>query len=141
MSKIDPAARAKQRTIVYSTQKIGLEKQQGVFFANPRFFSSPRQDVTRVQIVGDYPVIEAAYKKMGIPVERIGANGQKSKPVQGAPQQVVSDPGKVNIPLGWEKLNWQALRALAKQLGKTVINKEDALAAVKAEVDRRSAAQ
>ena len=54
--------------IHYSQQADGFVP--GRTYANPRFFSTPRSDATKVFIYGDYPAIEAAYTAKGVPVER-----------------------------------------------------------------------
>lgn len=55
--------------LIYSQQSEGFDKSRA--YSNPRFFSTPRQDVSRVFIVGDWPNIVAAYEALGVPVERL----------------------------------------------------------------------
>jgi len=55
--------------LVYSQQSSDFDKSKA--YANPRFFTTPRQDVGRVFIVGDWPEIVAAYEALGVSVERL----------------------------------------------------------------------
>ena len=53
--------------LIYSQQSSDFDKSKA--YANPRFFTTPRHDVGRVFIVGDWPEIVAAYEALGVPVE------------------------------------------------------------------------
>lgn len=55
--------------LIYSQQASGFDKSKA--YANPRFFTTPRADVEKVFIVGDWPLIVAAYEALGVPVERL----------------------------------------------------------------------
>lgn len=57
--------------LIYSQQSGGFDKSKA--YSNPRFFSTPRHDVSKVFIVGDWPHIVAAYEALGVPVERLDA--------------------------------------------------------------------
>lgn len=53
--------------LIYSQQSTGFDKSRA--YSNPRFFTTPRHDVAKVFIVGDWPQIVAAYEALGVPVE------------------------------------------------------------------------
>lgn len=55
--------------LIYSQQDTGFDKTKA--YSNPRFFTTPRSDVAKVFIVGDWPEIVAAYEALGVPVERL----------------------------------------------------------------------
>jgi hypothetical protein len=55
--------------LVYSQQSSDFDKSKA--YSNPRFFTTPRHDVGKVFIVGDWPEIVAAYEALGVPVERL----------------------------------------------------------------------
>lgn len=55
--------------LIYSQQSSDFDKSKA--YANPRFFTTPRHDVSRVFIVGDWPEIVAAYEALNVPVERL----------------------------------------------------------------------
>jgi hypothetical protein len=57
--------------LVYSQQSTGFDKS--LAYSNPRFFTTPRSDVSKVYVVGDWPKVVAAYEALGIPVERLDA--------------------------------------------------------------------
>ena len=111
-------------------------------FINPRFFSTPRAGVTKVFLVGDWPKIEAAYKALGVPVERLDvAPAAKPSPAAAMPLPTVPEAERaaVAIPEDWRDLSWPQIRSLAAQFAsEPVLNKADAVAAVEAELARRA---
>jgi len=88
---------------------------EGFTYRNPRFFKRAEEGVSEVKIVGDYPAIAKAYR-----VEDLS--------VQVTP----------NIPVEWEELPWQELRALASEIaGRAITTKADALETVQGALDAR----
>lgn len=55
--------------LIYSQQDSDFVK--GRAYSNPRFFSTPRQGVSKVYIVGDWPNIREAYEALGVEVEQL----------------------------------------------------------------------
>ena len=55
--------------LTYSQQSGDFIK--GRAYSNPRFFTTPRNDVGKVFLVGDWPAIREAYEALGVPVERL----------------------------------------------------------------------
>lgn len=132
--------------LIYSRQSSGFI--EGRAYSNPRFYTQPRQGVTKVYIVGDWPKIEADYTALGVPVERldappVSAGPERIEAVSAAVQRLVSDVpegerGDIEIPADWRELKWFALRSLATKFASTpVLNKADAEAAIEAEIRRR----
>lgn len=137
------------RELVYSRQKRDFV--QGRAYANPRLFTRPREDVTRVIVVGDYPNIVAAYEARGVEVERVGAPEAipgASAPIIKAPPPAPINLGSVAIPDDWRDLPWSkpatggglTLRGLGSSVSPTpVLNKGQAAEAIEAELSRRAA--
>lgn len=144
------AVRSKE--IVYANISTGYEK--GRAYANPRFFITPRTDVTKVIVVGDWPKVVDAYQKAGVPVVQLQpgqpleeadsadplpfGEGVSLKPKtnsEGDPH----DPGKVEIPEDWADFSWPALRTLAKEIDgkKFPIKKDEAIEIIEKELERR----
>lgn len=69
--------------IIYSQQSSDFI--EGRAYANPRFFSTPRQGVTKVFIVGEWPKIRAAYEALGVQVEQLGEAPAAEAPVTAEP--------------------------------------------------------
>ncbi|HET9160471.1 MAG TPA: hypothetical protein VFN88_07645 [Caulobacteraceae bacterium] len=138
-------ADTKQFELVYSRQKSDFV--EGRAYANPRFFSRPREGVTKVLLVGDWPAIEAAYKALGVSVERVDASavtaGVEPIVVKEAkaltPTVPEGERSEVDIPDDWKDMKWFALRGLASKFADApVLNKADAVAAIEAEISRRA---
>lgn len=134
----------KPREIIYSAQHSDFVK--GKRYANPRFFSTPKTDATKVFIIGKYPNIVAAYKALDIEVVQMKEGDAlptddkaKGKPTTGSHGAKTPDASEVEIPAKWADLNWQAKRSLAKKLGGEAVNKEQAEKVITAEVARRAA--
>lgn len=127
----------KNLVLTYTTRATGFEKGPGKAYANPSFFSSPRSGVAKVILEGPWPIVEAAYTALGVPVET--ADGALPLP---------TGADDVDIPADWEALHWSrpngaglSMRALATKVSPTpVLNGEQARAAIKAEQDRREKA-
>lgn len=126
---------SKEFELVYSTQRTNF--QEGRAYSNPRFFTSTRQGVTKVIVVGNWPKVVAAYEKAGVPVEVVsGPNVQGGDPKPGpAPKR---NP-EAEIPEGWGNLPWLEKRLLAENFSdRPVINSEQADTAIEAEALRRA---
>jgi hypothetical protein len=137
----------KEFELIYSRQATGFVP--GRAYSNPRFYTRPREGVTKVYLVGDWPKIEADYKALGVPVERLDAppaldDSTRDTVVRNGAARFVSDVPQderaaIEIPADWSGLSWPALRGLATKLSDTpVLNKADATAAIEAELARRS---
>lgn len=137
-----------KRELIYSQQSSDFI--EGRAYSNPRFFSTPRGDVSKVLIVGDWPKIEAAYKALGIPVERLDTASTAVGVTAASPMALATaeDAAKVTIPDDWTDLPWTqpderglTLRSLASSVSAApILNKKQATAAIKAELARRAAA-
>lgn len=57
------------KPVIYTTEK-GLPK--GGRYANPQYFDAIKQDAPKVIIVGNWPAVAEAYRRVGIPVEYAG---------------------------------------------------------------------
>lgn len=128
--------------LIYSQQSTGFVA--GRAYSNPRFFTTPRENVSKVFVVGDWPKIVAAYEALGVPVERLdAAPTAEDKPLPAAPIINTADkPEEVVIPEDWEDLTWQKLRSLAASVSSTPVkNSDEAKAAIRAELDRRAMAE
>jgi hypothetical protein len=136
--------------LIYSRQKTDFIP--GRAYSNPRFYIRPREGVTKVLIVGDWPRIEADYKALGVPVERLDtapvSSGQKA--AQSAPAASAAlrsgltdeERAAVKIPEDWQSMRWFAQRNLAQKFSAApVLNKDGAVAAVEAELARRGASE
>jgi hypothetical protein len=145
--------------LVYSTQRNGFV--EGRAYANPRFYSTPRSNISKVYLVGQScpngQKIRADYEAQGVKVEVVDAAGvtmaaaPKRQAAAAAPAHFTGLPedtrGSVFIPEAWEDLPWTpkpdedlSLRALAAMVSDTpIINKAQAKAAIIAELERRKA--
>lgn len=136
--------------LIYSQQSGDFI--EGRAYANPRFFTTPRADVSKVLLVGEWPAVQEAYEALGVPVERIDPQVAVAPPPSTAvaPAGLVSslnadERAKVYIPEDWRDLPWSrptdaglTLRGLAAVFADhPVINKAQAEAAVEAELARR----
>lgn len=147
---------AKGIELYYSRQKSDFI--EGRAYSNPRFFSGPRQGVTKVYLDGDWPKIEAAYRTLGVPVERIDPEAMvavdKKAPPPGVKSIVPTIPederSAIYIPDDWRDLGWTkptegrdiTLRGLAAMFSaEPVLNKAQATAAIEAELERRTNAE
>lgn len=128
---------AKDIELIYSQQSSDF--CEGRAYANPRFYSTPRQGVSKVFLVGDWPKIEADYTALGVPVERLDkAPLAAPAPAPGFVAKTAADPGSVVIPDDFRSLHWKPLRVLADQLSPVpTTNNPDAIAAIEAELQRR----
>jgi len=132
-----------QLEIIYSRQTSDFV--QGKTYANPRFFSTPRQNAKKVYVVGSWPKIEAAYRALGVPVERLDADAVVEAIEPNAPQlpepPVTNEYAHVEIPEDWSSLPWvgeNSIRSLAMRLTNiAVLNKAQASAIIRAELARR----
>jgi hypothetical protein len=114
----------------------------GRLHLNPRHFGVPEVGATKVFLVGDWPKIEAAYKALGVPVERLdvapAAEAQRTAamPLPTVPE---AERGAVEIPADWRDLSWPQVRSLAAQFAtEPVLNKAQAVEVVEAELARRT---
>ncbi|MGA0604867.1 hypothetical protein ACO2Q0_02615 [Phenylobacterium sp. VNQ135] len=133
--------------IVYSQTRHPLA--EGRLRLNPRFFAGVQDGATKALIVGDFPQILAAYAAAGIPAERVDAP-EVREPVA-APAEltpVADDRSAVVIPDDWRELNYNrpkpdrdiTQRAIAAQLSaEPILNKEQAISVIEAELERRAA--
>lgn len=137
---------SKLKELIYSRQDGDFI--QGRAYSNPRFFSTPRSDVSKVFIVGHYPNIREAYERLGVPVEQLDPSASVAQAAQAHPEGIVGAPleqrAAVAIPEDWRDLKWTApadqlsLRQLGALVSDTpVLKKADAIAAVEAELKRR----
>lgn len=130
--------------LIYSRQASDFV--EGKAYSNPRFFSTPREGVSKVFIVGDYPNIRKAYEARGVPVVQLG-DAPAAAPLSTAKPPASLTPGladgeraKVEIPTDWRGLSWPKLRGLGSQFSnEPVLNKAGATAAIEAEIARRAA--
>ena len=120
--------------ITYSAQRTGFDHRKA--YANPRYFDGVvMPEVTAVEIVGDWPAVEKAYRAAGVPVTYAGAD-DAPEPVAKIPEAV----REVYIPPDWRELPWSkprevgglTLRTLVKAIGATAVNRGDALEAIEA---------
>jgi hypothetical protein len=125
------------KVLIYSQQASGFIR--GKAYANPRYFSTPRAGVEKVQIVGDW---------LKVPVEQIDLSGTVAEP--SAPADAIAAPpsltpvapeperAAIDIPEDWQSLSWPQLRRLAASFSPDpIINKGLAVAAITAELARR----
>lgn len=61
----------KKLEIIYSQQASDFI--EGRAYSNPRYFTTPRSNVSKVFIVGDWPAVREAYEALGVPVEQLGS--------------------------------------------------------------------
>ena len=129
-----------RETIVYSNQKGDFVK--GVRYANPRFFDGAREGVKRCIVVGNWPLVAAAYHNAGAqvvqlespfevyaalapkgatvarPVRPAVAPAQAGKPpapqapAAAAPAEEIANE-PLAIPRNWKELPWPNQRKLA----------------------------
>lgn len=124
--------------LIYSQQSSDFV--EGRAYSNPRFYSTPRSGVSKVYLVGDWPKIEADYKALGVPVERLDAAPlPEPAPAPAAVSHKADDLAAVTIPEGWADLPWQKLRSIASQVSDTPIkNAAEARQAIEVELRRRA---
>lgn len=138
--------------LIYSQQST--DYKPGAAYSNPRFFSTPRQGVSKVYLVGDWPKIRAAYEALGVEVVRLDADAAMAQPtpteMRAAPAEltpVAPDRSAVVIPDDWRELNYNrpkpdrdiTQRAIAAQLSdEPILNKEQAVQTIEAELQRRA---
>lgn len=146
--------------LIYSQQST--DYMPGKAYANPRHFSTPREGVTKVYLVGDWPLVREAYEAIDVPVEQLDeakarcaaagipgpAQPQTQAPASLTPTAPSDVRGSIEIPADWKALPWTAkggapsLRSLASKLSETpVLNKAQGEAAIEAELARRAAAE
>ena len=141
---------AKELELIYSQQATGFIP--GRAYSNPRFFTSPRSGVSKVYLVGDWPMIRAAYENLGVEVERLDASTAEgcAAPTHIAPPPApVEDPGSAVIPDGWRDLPWSkpgpdglTIRAVAKSVcAEPSLNKAAAIETIETELARRAAVE
>jgi hypothetical protein len=142
--------------LIYSRQATDFIK--GRAYSNPRFYSAPRRGVTKVFLVGEWPKIEADYRALGVPVERLDEAAVSAKPqpepsaeealARLSAQTTADERAKIYIPDDWRGLPWTrpaegrdlTLRGLGAMFSDApVINKAQAVAAITAELARRAA--
>ncbi|RAK68813.1 hypothetical protein [Phenylobacterium kunshanense] len=137
--------------LIYSQQSGDFIK--GRAYSNPRFFTTPRTDVSKVFLVGEWPNIRAAYEAQGVPVEQIDEGKavaaepvERRAPADLTPAAPAPQRGEIHIPDDWRDLPYRGgadvltLRQLAALVSdEPVINKAQAVAAVEAELRRRHA--
>lgn len=142
--------------LIYSRQASDYIK--GRAYSNPRFYSAPRRGVTKVYLVGDWPKIEADYKALGVPVERLDEADASTKPKPEpsaeealgrlTAQTTADERAQIYIPDDWRDLPWTrpaegrdlTLRGLGAMFSDApVLNKAQAVAAIMAELARRDA--
>lgn len=76
----------KAKPLIYTTVKRDLPK--GHRYANARYFDSIKEDAPKVFVVGNFPNIVEAYRRVGIPVEIVStlaealADGPVAKPAE-----------------------------------------------------------
>lgn len=140
--------------LIYSRQASNFI--QGRAYSNPRFYSAPRRGVTRVFLVGDWPKIEADYRALGVPVERLDVSeATTSAPVETSAEEALGrlaakttadERAAHHIPDDWRDLPWtrpaegrdMTLRGLAALFSDApIINKGQAIASIAAEQRRR----
>lgn len=137
--------------LIYSQQSGDFIK--GRAYANPRFFTTPRSDVAKVFLVGDWPNIRAAYEAQGVPVEQIDEGKavaaepmDRRAPADLTPAAPTVERGSIYIPDNWRDLPWKGgadvltIRQVAAAVSDApVINKAQAVEAIEAELRRRRA--
>lgn len=115
---------------LYATERHPL--QEGKVFRNPRHFHTPEQDASKVYIVGDHLKVAKAYRANGVEVVEVG----KVEPEIPPTLLCGSDDEASNrdwdaLPDDWRDLQWQELRAIAKDAGAWwVINRGQAVKAI-----------
>lgn len=139
--------------VIYSQQASDFIP--GRAYANPRFFSTPRENVSKVFIVGDWPNIRAAYEARGIPVERLDEPPVAEPPPAARPPASLrptvheDERAAIYIPEDWRDLPWTrpakdrdlTLRGLAAMFcDAPVLNKAQAVEAIEGELRRRDGA-
>lgn len=147
-------------TVIYSNQKTNF--RAGYRYSNARLFDGkPRAGVTRVIVVGDWPLVEKAYRKAGVEVVKCDAAGNILDGSDPGPAAAIAveearqtqlaqilqkdeaaatpvDRGSVQIPGNWATLAWNAKRKIAAALSDAhIINGAQAEEVIKAELARR----
>lgn len=134
--------------LVYGRERHPLA--QGRAFRNARFFDGPEEGATKVYLIGDLPMIAAAYAAIGVEVVHADAPAPP-RPALAAPAALTpvaptDERGEIYIPDDWADLPWAkpaegrdlTLRGLAAMFSaEPVLNKAEAKAAIEAELARR----
>lgn len=141
------------KEIVYSTQASNFLK--GRIYGNPRHFSTPRDGVSKVYVVGYWPEVVAAYRSIGVVVHVVeevdyfgdpqaifGDDNQQAAPKEKQqPERNLADLAAIEIPENWKEMPWvgnDGLRNLAQKFSDDqILNKGQATAAIRAELKRR----
>jgi hypothetical protein len=144
----------------YGTQLTKLAT--GKRFRNPSVFSGKADvEATRVIVVGNWPRVVNAYRKLGVQVIVVDENDHAilnnengvdlppvilhpaaDAPVPPKPHPRTAEPLKdqlaVSIPADWEQMPWVDLRRLAASVSNTpIINRVGAVEAIRAAILRR----
>lgn len=147
---------SKNFELIYSQQRTDF--LPGKAYSNPRFFTSPRQGVTKVYLVGDWPKVRAAYEAQGVPVETLDPGRairgearrepvERRAPADLTPTVPEDERAAVYIPDDWRDLGWTkptgdrdiTLRGLAAMFSaEPVLNKAQAVEAIEGELKRRA---
>jgi hypothetical protein len=123
-----------------------LSKMPGdMVYKNPSVFLAPVRGATSVTIDGHWPLVAAAYAKLGIPITLVGVERvEQPKPRPIPPTAYLptaekpTEQAAVEIPFGWQQSPWADLRRLAAAVSDTpIVNKEQAIAAIDTELKRR----
>lgn len=119
-------------------------------FRNARFYVAPEAGARSVVVDGDWPHIVADYAAMRVPVEIL--SGEPERPARTVEPNMFTnvltadERAAVEIPDGWRDLPWTrpaeeggiTLRGLGAKFSSGVLNREQAIAAVEAELERRA---
>lgn len=113
-------------TVIYTAQKRGLDPDKR--YANPRFFSGrPKSGIRKVTVVGNWPVVVAAYEAVGADVTVV-RTGEPAKAPHGGR---VADPA--DVPDNWRGLDWDGMREVAGRVSDVpAINRDEAVAMIEA---------
>ena len=133
---------SKPKIVVYAVETGGMPK--GPKYQNPQWFDAIHKDASKVIIVGDWPVVVAAYKDLGIPVEVVDRWPIVMPPEPQRAASITSIKSDASIPEGWESLPWaapdvtQTMRFVAQQFtDAVVINRRHAAKIIREELARR----
>lgn len=122
------------------------KESQGKVFRNASLFQAPDPRATRVFVDGNWPKIFHAYNALGIQVIPINLNASGYATAAGGIPETAYLPtserreeqSRVEIPDDWELAGWVELRRLASSVSDhPIINKEQAIRAIQAEIERR----
>jgi len=134
--------------LIYSQSRHPL--MDGRQLRNPRFFQGIEEGVKSVVIIGNWPLISAAYGLAGVRVQEIDvtpASRSVALPPPELKRPVPTDErGQVYIPEDWVGLPWSrptdaglTLRGLAAVFADgSVLNKTQASVAINEELARRA---